>query len=104
MPLAAEPAADIERDGAHPLLGEAEDERGLAAQPMDDLGRGPDRRRTGARIIGADDAAAFQWYRGIAMVVEAALQAVRRILECPIGEAPLLPPSLCRGTIGMPRR
>ncbi len=38
MALAAEPAADIGRDDAHPLLGEAEDEGRLAAQPMHDLG------------------------------------------------------------------
>ena len=43
--LAAEAAADIERDEAHALLGEAEDRGDLAAHPMHDLGRRPDRHR-----------------------------------------------------------
>ncbi len=85
--LAAEPAADIERDDAHALLGEAEGRGDLAAHPMHDLGRGPARHRPGARIVGADDAAAFQRHRGIAMVVEAALQAVRRGGEHRLGVA-----------------
>ena len=78
MALAAKAAADIERDAAHPRLGQAEQRGGLAPHPMHHLGRGPDRRRVGARIVGADDAAALHRHGGVAVVIEAALQPMRR--------------------------
>ena len=85
--LAAEAAADIERDAAHPRLRQAEQRGGLAPYPMHDLGRGPDRRGVGARIVGADDAAAFHRHRGVAVVIEAPLQAMRRARHRAIGIA-----------------
>ena len=78
MALAAEAAADIERDAAHPRLGQPQQRGGFAAHPMNHLGRGPDRRRVGARIVGADDAAALHRHGGVAVVIEAAPQPVRR--------------------------
>ena len=63
MALAAEAAADIERQAAHPRLGQAEERGGFAAHPMHHLRRGPDRHRIGARIVGADDAAALHRHR-----------------------------------------
>ena len=69
------------------FFGKREDGGGLAAQPMDDLGRRPDRHRIVAPVIRADDAAAFQWHRGIAMVIEAAFEAMRRAGERPRGIA-----------------
>ena len=77
MPLAAKPAADIERDAAHPRLGQAEQRSGLAPHPMHNLGRRPDRRRLGAPVVGGDDPAALHRHRGVAVMVEAALEAVR---------------------------
>ena len=72
--FAAKAAADIERDAAHARFRQAQKRGRLAPNPVHHLGRGPDRHRVGARIIGADDAAAFHRHGGIAMVIEAALQ------------------------------
>ena len=51
--------------------------RRLAAHPMRDLGRRPDRHRVAAPVVKSDDAAAFERHRGVAMMVEAPLQPVR---------------------------
>ena len=75
MPLDAKAAADVERDAAHPRFGQPQDRRGLAPHPVNHLGRGPDRHRVGARIIGADDAAALHRHGGVAVMIEAALAA-----------------------------
>ncbi len=88
MALAAKAAADIERDAAHPRLGQTEQRGGFAPHPMHHLGRGPDRRRIGARIIGGDHAAAFHRQCGVAVVVEAAAQPVRGAGQRRLGIAP----------------
>ncbi len=77
MPLAAKPAADVERDAAHPRLGQTQQRGGFAPHPVNHLGRGPDRRRVGARIIGADDAAALERHSGVAVVIKPAAQPMR---------------------------
>ena len=85
--FAAETAADIQRDTADARFRQAQQRGGFAAHPMNHLGRGPDRRRVAARIIGADDAAAFHRHGGIAMVIEAPRQPVRRACQCGVGVA-----------------
>jgi hypothetical protein len=59
MPLEPEAPADVESDAAHPRLGKAQHRGRLAAHPVHDLGRRPDRHRIRARVVGADHAAAF---------------------------------------------
>jgi hypothetical protein len=82
--LAAKSAADIERYAPHARLRHAKETGSLAAYPMNHLGRGPDRHRIGAWLVGADDAAAFHRYGGVAVVIEAAPQTVRRARKCGI--------------------
>ena len=81
MTLDAEAAADVERDAAHARLGQAQDGRRLAPHPMHHLRRGPDRHAFGARVELPDDAAAFHGNGGVAMMIEAALQAFGRAGE-----------------------
>ena len=88
MALAAKAAADIERDATDPRLRQTEEARRFTAYPMNHLGRRPDRRRVGAPIIGGDDTAALHRHRGVAVVVEAALQTVGRRGECHVDLAP----------------
>ena len=73
MALAAKAAADVKRDAAHLCLRQAEQRGCLAPHPMHNLGRGPDRRRVGARVVSADDAAAFHRHGSVAVVIEATL-------------------------------
>src|SRR5215468_6094414 len=79
--LEAEAAADIERNAAYARLRELQDRGRLAAHPVNDLGRRPDGHAIGPRIVDADDAAAFHWRGGIAVVMESALQLVRGARE-----------------------
>ena len=81
MPLQPEASADVERDAAHARLGQAQHRGRLAAHPMHDLGRRPDRHRIRARVVRADDAAAFHGRGRIAMMIKAPLQPVRRARE-----------------------
>ncbi len=77
MALAAKAAADIERDTPHPRLGQAQQRRSLAAHPMHNLGRGPDRHRLRALVIERDDAAALHRHRGVTVMMKAAFEPVR---------------------------
>ena len=79
--LDAEAAADIERNTAYARFRELQDRGRLAAHPVNDLGRRPDRHAIGPRIVDADDAAAFHRRGGIAVVMESALQFVRGARE-----------------------
>ena len=88
MALAAKAAADVERDAPHPRLGQTQQRSGFAAHPVHHLGRGPDRHRLGARIIGGDDPAALHRHRRIAMMVKAAFEPVRRCGQHRVGLAP----------------
>ena len=75
--LDAEAAADVERDAADARLGQQQ-RGGLAPHPMHDLGRRPDRHRIGALVVERHDAAAFHRHGGVAVMVEAPLEPVRR--------------------------
>ena len=78
MTLEAEPATDIERQTPHPRFRQAQDRGDLAAHPMHNLGRRPDRYRIGPRVVDGDDTAALDRHRRVAVVIEPALQSVRR--------------------------
>ncbi len=77
MPLAAKAAADIEGDAAHPRLGHAEQASRLAAHPVHHLGRRPDRHCVGTPVVFGDHPARLHRHRGVAVVIEAALEAMR---------------------------
>ncbi len=85
--LDAKAAADVERDAADFCLGQPQHAGRLALEPMHDLGGGPDRHRIGARIVQADDTAAFHRQCDVAVMVETPLQPARRALENGIGIA-----------------
>ena len=85
--LDAKAAADVERDAADFCLGQPQHAGRLALEPMHHLGGGPDRHRIGARIVQADDAAAFHWQCDVAVMVETPLQPARRAFENGIGIA-----------------
>ncbi len=78
MSLDPEPAADIERDAAHPRLRHPQHMRRLAADPVHDLGRRPDRHRVAAAVVLGDDPAAFHRHRGVTVVDELPLEPARR--------------------------
>ena len=85
MALDAKTAADIERDAADFCLRQPQHAGRLALEPMHHLGGGPDRHRIGARIVQADDTAAFHRQRDIAVMIKAPLQPARRALENGVG-------------------
>ena len=72
VPLEAEAAADIRRDAADAGFRQPQHGRSLAPYPMHDLGARPDRHRIRARVMDADDAAAFHGSGGVAMMMKAA--------------------------------
>ena len=81
VPLEAEAAADVEGDAADARFRHLQHRSRLAPHPMHDLGRRPDRHRIGARVMEADDAAAFHGRRGVAVMMKAAFELVRRARE-----------------------
>ena len=87
MAFDAETAADIERDAADAGLRKFQHRGRLAPQPMHDLGRRPDRHRIGPRIVQSDHAAAFHRHGGVAMMIKAPLQPMRRARKRAVGVA-----------------
>ena len=78
MTFDAEAAADVERKATHAGLGKLEHRGCLAPHPMHHLGGRPDRDRIRPGLVQADDAAALHGHGGVAVMLEAPLQAARR--------------------------
>src|SRR5215472_16617586 len=70
MALDAEPAADIERDAAHPRFRQAENRSHLAAHPMHDLSGRPDCYGVRPRVVDGDNAAALDRHCRVAVMIE----------------------------------
>src|SRR5258708_19733276 len=73
VPLEAEAAADIERNTAYARLRELQDRGRLAAHPVNDLGRRPDRPPLCPPILDSHYAAAFHRPCLTAVLVHTAL-------------------------------
>lgn len=87
MSLDPEAAADIRRHAAHARFRHPELPRDLAAHPVDDLGRGPDRHEVPAGVVFRQNAPALHRRSENAVIVEAPADAP----QPPVSAAATLP-------------
>src|SRR6516164_11195858 len=82
MTLDAKATANVESHTSYLRFRQTENRRGLPPHPMHDLGRGPDCRGIGSRVVGGGDTPALDRHCGITVMIESALQPVRRAGQC----------------------